>query len=308
MVLVSVGLASHHFASLLLDVKDVEPSKRKMMKMATDYLRVYLQTLACVLFTTTVVAQDTEVSPWAGRQAQLNKVEKMFGDPPGMTRIDKVSRVWADRKTQRVVVDGYIALRKGQLEMLACPVGTKEHESIIAVFSKAQIVHAALLAIGAKPGKPVSWEPKYQPPTGSEIQVFVLWTDEQGKKKSTDARKWVHEVGTKDGILQTNFIFAGSQMWKDPDTGEESYQAESGDLICVSNFQTATLDIPMESSKVNAGLMFAAASDSIPPTGTPVRLVLQLVNEGQKKSVNIDKSALQDISGDPNSNPKAVPR
>ncbi len=71
-------------------------------------------------------------------------------------------------------------------------------------------------------------------------------------------------------------------MWKDPDTGEERYLAESGDLICVSNFSTATLDVPLNSSQANSGLMFAAMTDAIPPEGTPVRLVLQLVDDKKK--------------------------
>ncbi len=41
--------------------------------------------------------------------------------------------------------------------------------------------------------------------------------------------------------------------------------AESGDLICVSNFTTAMLDIPIESSQSNEGLMFEASTGKIPP-------------------------------------------
>ena len=271
---------------------------------------IYLQSLVAVFFASCVVSstfyaspayahesgasgssaatsaeQEKEPSPWAGREKLLEKVEKTFGDPPGMTRLDKQSRVWVDRKAKRVVVDGYIALRAGQLEMLACPSGTKEHESVVAVFAKAQVVHAGLLAIGGKVGKPVVWEPNYQPPTGSEVQVIALWKDADGKKHNIDTRKWVHELGTEKGTLSTNFVFAGSRMWKDPDTGEERYLAESGDLICVSNFATATLDVPLESSQVNSGLMFAAMTDAIPPEGTPIRLVLQLI-DGKKPSAD----------------------
>ncbi len=194
-----------------------------------------------------------------------------------MVRLDPKHRIWADKKKKRLVVDGYVALRAGQLEMLACIVGTKEHESVVAVFSQAKLMHAGLLAIGAKKGKPVQWEPKYVPPTGSEIQVIALWKDEQGKRRNIDARQWVRQVGTEKDVLDTNFVFAGSMMWKDPDTGQERYLAESGDLICVSNFSTATLDVPMESSQVNSGLMFAAFTDRIPERDTPIRLVLRLV-------------------------------
>lgn len=279
-----------------------------MIEMNKKLALVYLQTVATLVLTSYSYAQDAEPSPWAGREKLLSKVEKMFGDPPGMTRLDKQSRVWADRKSGRVVVDGYIALRAGQLEMLACPVGTKEHESVVAVFAKAQIVHAGLLAIGAKSGTPVTWEPKYTPPTGSEIQVLALWKDADGKKHNIDTRKWVHELGTAKGTLRTNFIFAGSKMWKDPDTGEERYLAESGDLICVSNFATATLDVPLNSSQANSGLMFAAMTDDIPPEGTPIRLVLQLV-DGKKppadKTANADaEKALLDVASEPKPTPK----
>ncbi len=230
-------------------------------------------------------------SQWEGREGQLKAVEKTFGEPPGMVRLDPQSRIWADKKHRRVVVDGYIALRNGQLEMLACLVGTKEHESIVAVFSKAQLVHAGLLAVGAKKGKPVKWEPEYTPPSGSEIQVFALWKDKDGKKQSIDARKWVRQIGTEDMELETNFVFAGSMMWKDPDTGEERYMAESGDLICVSNFSTATLDVPLESTKVNSGLMFATFPDRIPERGAPVRLILQLVDPKLTAAVTDRKPA-----------------
>lgn len=267
---------------------------------------VYLQTVATLIITTCLYAQNSEPSPWAGKEKLLGKVEKMFGDPPGMTRLDKQSRVWADRKAGRVVVDGYIALRAGQLEMLACPVGTKEHESVVAVFAKAQVVHAGLLAIGAKSGTPVTWEPKYQAPTGSEIQVFALWKDAAGKKHNIDTRKWVHELGTAKGTLGTNFIFAGSKMWKDPDTGEERYLAESGDLICVSNFATATLDVPLNSSQANSGLMFAAMTDDIPPEGTPIRLVLQLVDGKKKPADPVAKDEAEKSLFDVASEPKTT--
>ncbi len=156
-----------------------------MNEMISKHLKLYLQTAAFVIFATALTAQEKEPSPWLGKEKQLEKVEKMFGEPPNMTRIAKESRVWADRKAKRVVVDGYIALRAGQLEMLACPSGTKEHESVVAVFAKAQIVHAALLAIGGKAGTRVAWEPNYQPPTGSEVQVIALWKDADGKNKTS---------------------------------------------------------------------------------------------------------------------------
>lgn len=214
---------------------------------------------------------------WEGREELLKDIEKAFGPPPGMVRLSKTERVWADPKKKRVIVDGYVCLKTGQLEMFACLVGTKEHESVVSVFAKAQTVHAGLLAVGGKKGTSVKWEPKYTPPTGSEIRIVALWTDEEGERHTEDARRWIRKLGSDDH-LELNFVFAGSSLWKDPETGKEKYLAEGGDLICVSNFSTATLDIPMKSSQVNEGLMFAAFTDRIPKVKTPVRLVLQVVD------------------------------
>lgn len=255
---------------------------------------------------------DSSHAQWEGREALLREVEKTFGDPPGMTRLDPNSRVWADKKNRRVVVDGYIAIDNGQLEMLACIVGTKEHESVVAVFSRAQFIHAGLLAVGAKVGKPVAWEPEYQPPTGSEIQVLALWRDKDGSKKNIDTRQWVREVGTEDKVLSVNYVFAGSQMWKDPDSGEERYLAESGDLVCVSNFSTATLDVPMNSSQANSGLMFAAFTERIPPRDTPVRLVLQVVDPKPSptapEKTSGEAATKQAVTGDLSSEPATAPK
>lgn len=194
--------------------------------------------------------------------------------PEGATAMPEPNLVWIDPKQGIVMVDGYISLQDGMLEMFACPVGTKEHESIVAVESSAQVVHAALLAVGAKAGTPVQFDPEFKPPTGTEIEIEVRWQDEAGEWQSTDARQWITDIKTEQPMAHP-WVFAGSEFYQDEETGDEYYLAEMGDFICVSNFSTATLDIPVESSQVNEGLLFEANAAKIPPLGTPVRLVLK---------------------------------
>ena len=215
-------------------------------------------------------AADTAAAP----RADQNEEPPRLPPPLGAQAMPKPHRVWVDKQQGTVIVDGYISLREGMLEMFACPQGTKEHESVVSVYSRAQVVHAALLAVGAKTGQPVKWDPEFAPPTGTEIIIEAQWQDGAGKWQKISARQWVKDVKT-DKLMQTNWVFAGSGFWKNEETGEEFYQAESGDFICVSNFSTATLDIPTESSQVNDGLMFEANTEKIPPLGTPVRLVLK---------------------------------
>lgn len=193
--------------------------------------------------------------------------------PKGMVRLSKEHAVWMDPKRKLVVVDGVVVLREGQLEMFACPKGTKEHESIVAVDSKAWLIHAALLAVGAQAGKPVQYDPEYAPAKGPEVEISVLWKDADGKKHRARAQDWVRYEKTGEA-MPFPWVFGGSSFWVDPQSGERHYQAEAGDLICLSNFTTAMLDVPVESSDAAAEILFTAFTEKIPAKGTKVRLVL----------------------------------
>lgn len=188
-------------------------------------------------------------------------------------RVTKDYEVWVNLATKQVLVGGRICLREGMLEMFACPQGTKEHESIVSVHSPARYVHAALVAIGARPGPPVRFEPTYQPAQGTEIRVEVLWRDRDGTEHSARAQDWVKQVKTGQALAYP-WVFAGSGFWTDPDGKEQFYYGDGGELICVSNFSTATLDLPVESSAANEALLFGAYTERIPPRDTPVMLRL----------------------------------
>jgi hypothetical protein len=195
-------------------------------------------------------------------------------EPKGAKRLSPDYDVWIDPKEKAVMIDGQISLREGMLEMFACTRNTKEHESIVSANTKAYLVHAALLTLGAEPGRPVQFVPKYRPPTGTEIEVLVHWVDERGKVRTARAQEWVKDFRTSKAMTHP-FVFAGSSFWTDEETGKKYYQAEGGDFICVSNFGTAMLDIPVESSQANTELAFEAFTEHIPPLGAPVRLILK---------------------------------
>jgi len=191
--------------------------------------------------------------------------------PEGLVKLSETGDVWLDTKRKAVVVDGQVCLREGQLEMFACPKGTKEHESIVSLNCKSEEVHAGLLAVGAKPGRPVRFDPNYQAATGQIIDIYVLWKDPQGAKHQVRAQEWIKNAKTGKA-LSYDWVFAGSGFWKDQETGKEHYRANGGELVCVSNFPNATLDLPVESSEANAELLFSAFADRIPERGTKVRL------------------------------------
>ncbi len=199
--------------------------------------------------------------------------EPAKADNSGLKKITKDHDVYLDLKRKAVVIDGEVCLREGQLEMFACPKGTKEHESVVSLNCTAEQAHAALLAVGAAPGTTVMFNPEYKPATGPIIDVWVLWLGEKGEKHKVRAQEWVKNAKTEKE-MSFDWVFAGSGFWTDEDTGKVHYMANSGDLICVSNFNTATLDLPVESSQANASLLFTAFTERIPPRGTKIRVVM----------------------------------
>jgi hypothetical protein len=166
--------------------------------------------------------------------------------------------------------------------MFACLTGTKEHESVVAVDTPAYAIHAALTAVGAKAGSPVQFRPEFRAASGTPIDITVIWRDDKKETRTADAKQWVRDLrGQKP--LAYDWIFAGSRFFTD-DQGKQHYEAEGGDLICVSNFPDAMLDLPVESSQATSDLLFEAFTEHIPPVGTKVRLVLtpRLDKDGAK--------------------------
>ena len=195
--------------------------------------------------------------------------------PDGAKQLDPEQPLWVDTKQSQVILNAKVVLREGVLEMFACTEGTKEHESVISVEPKAFLIHTALLAIGAEPGQPVQFEPRFIPPSGDQIKITLNWIDDKGKRQTATAQEWVRKVKTKKQ-MQLPFVFAGSGFYTVPDTGRQRYLAEKGDLFCVSNFGSAMLDVPIESTQSNEGLLFEPFTERVPKLNTPLQVVLSV--------------------------------
>ena len=213
---------------------------------------------------------------WKSKPELQKLISDRFEDPKEGKPLHRENRIWINRDEQFVILDGYVVQRNVPLELFACPAETKDHESIVAVFSRAQLVHAGLLAISAQPGSTATFEP-FKPAHGTTIRVYVLWLDDEGKTKGTLAQNWIRKSGTKTSMVW-DWVFAGSKIYKD-DEGKEHYLGDSGELISVSNFVTSTMDVAVQSEQSNSSLVFEAFTERIPPKFTPVRLVLTLSDE-----------------------------
>ncbi len=180
--------------------------------------------------------------------------------------------LWFDRKANRLILRARVVLREGVLEHLMCLKGTKEHEAILATDAIANRIHAGLLLTGARPGHPVRFEPKFEPPAGSPIALEVSWRQD-GKTQKADARQWVRDDKVKVP-LAIDWVFAGSYLFEDNVTKKTHYAADDGDMITVANFGSAILDLPIASSASDAERVYVANTSQIPPLGTEVFLSL----------------------------------
>jgi hypothetical protein len=182
-------------------------------------------------------------------------------------------------KHRRVLVQASVCLRVGQLEQFLCRKGTKEHEATLAADVDARDIHRALLLAGGREGKPVQYAPKYRPATGQKIRVTVEY-EEKGKKVSVPAQKWIKNVKTGKE-LDSDWVFAGSRLVPNRlDRNQpKMYLANDGDVICVSNFETALLDLPIKSPKDTADLVFETFTERIPKLNTRVTVILEPIPE-----------------------------
>lgn len=180
---------------------------------------------------------------------------------------------------RRVLIPAQVVFREGLLELFMCRKFTKEHESIVAAEVDARDMHKALLAAGARAGHPVKFEPAYVPVDGSTVKVSIRYVKD-GKEITIKAQEWVRDIKTKKDMTH-DWVFGGSFFYPDPDDDAKApkkpklYAANSGDVICLSNFSTAMLDLPIKSSDANADLQFEANTEKIPPLGTKVTVILE---------------------------------
>jgi hypothetical protein len=205
--------------------------------------------------------------------------------PAKKTQLSRNVFLETQGEQRRVLINATVCRREDFLEQLLCRKMTKEHESILTADIDAKFVHAALLAAGAQPGKPVQFlpdQPRPKPPTGTAIKVWLEYKGKDGKTVRVRAQDWIRNVKTKK-TLDLDWVFAGSVLIPDPDKkGPPFYAANDGNVICVANFDTALLDLPIDSSRDADALLWEAHTERIPPLETPVTVILEPVRAKKK--------------------------
>jgi hypothetical protein len=233
-------------------------------------------------------SENGKDEPKPKSEATAKPDETAKGKPGEAKRVKAGKNVWLEvqGKQRRVIVEAAVCLREGMLEHLMTRGGIKAHEAILNAEVDARDIHKALILAGAKPGSTVKYteDGKIILPTGPRIKITLIYKDKDNNKTITvPAKEWVRDNQTKKNLTH-DWVFAGSQLFQNPLEPDKPplYGANGGDVICVSNFQEALLDLPINSSKNNAELEFEAFTERIPPLGTPVTVILEPLPDAKK--------------------------
>jgi hypothetical protein len=191
---------------------------------------------------------------------------------PATQPVGKLPHIAVDVKTREVRVDCEAVKADYPLEFLAVLSNTNEYEAVVRSDAKPSDLHLALLMIGLKPGQPVHYSEStkaWLPPTGPPVDIWFEY-QKDGKSIKVPAYRWMRDVKTKKQAPPMAWVFTGSRVMDD-----HNYAADAtGCLIGVINNEYSVLDVPALKSRALEAREYERNPDLIPPTGTPVTMIL----------------------------------
>ena len=193
----------------------------------------------------------------------------------------KLPHVTFDVNKKQVRVECEALAVDAPLEFFLCRAGTAEHESVLRSKALPSHVHTALLAIGQKPGAPVTFveaTEKWLPPHGPPLHLTVEY-EKDGKTVSYPAYRLLHDIKTKKEPKAFTWVFTGSRVIKLD--GDSRYGADdTGYMVTLVNFDFAMIDIPELASSSNEQLEWVRNAELAPPKGAKVTLIIEPAGAG----------------------------
>jgi hypothetical protein len=209
----------------------------------------------------------------------------------------KLPGVTINRATREVRIDAEVCLQAGLLEYVVCRPDTFEHEAIFTAKAKPELVHAALLLCGLKPtpqlpGMSALWAEKAMKQKQSRVKIEVEWQEEGVQKRVNltsllrDRQDYteVAEAAApnkvkKETEVQDAWIFAGSFLHVNKQTGKQFYAANSSGILVGIWPDPSTViqyGAPNGDPYKSEHLGMEIHEDRVPKEGTKVKLVFSL--------------------------------
>ncbi|MCS7046845.1 MAG: YdjY domain-containing protein, partial [Gemmataceae bacterium] len=195
---------------------------------------------------------------------------------------DKSGGIKIDKEKRTVTIDAVVAPRKlphlkeiYPLEVIASwphPKGKKAHETIVTIDVMPSAVHAALVELGLKPGKPAMGGEKEEG-QGPEVNIYLDIVQPDGETKRVSIDKTMVSIANgKPFPKSVKWRFTGSVMTKpDPNKNEEVYGADTtGTLISIFPVTNQTVLQTSLSMQYEKFMKLETNPKVLPKEGTPV--------------------------------------
>jgi hypothetical protein len=191
-------------------------------------------------------------------------------DPP---KKGKLPHVEFDVEKKQVRVECEALNVNAPLEFFCCVTGTNEHESVLRTPAKPSDIQIGLLAVGLKPGEPVTYSEalnKWIAPHGPPLHMSVEF-EKDGKTVTYPANRWLRDVKSHKECPTFTWVFTGSRVMPDGKFAADV----TGYVASVVNFDLTLIDIPDLASSANESLEWERNPDLMPKTGTRVWMIIE---------------------------------
>ncbi len=171
------------------------------------------------------------------------------------------------------------------LEFVCVVAGTADHESLLRTNVSPSAVHAALLGLGMRPGRPLRFSDaarRWLPPAGPPLRIDVEWEDGDAIRRER-VGQLIRHVETGEPMPLQTFVFVGSRMYETVDGGGAYAADATGQLVALVNFESTVIDVDALASSDNATLQWEVNPTVTPPAGTPVTLILSPIAGGAER-------------------------
>jgi undecaprenyl-diphosphatase len=228
--------------------------------------------------------RDREFAEERARVMALIEEEHNFvplvDEPDKLISVHQPDNIWVTPDMKSVVLTGRVIRQEDRyLEYLACRVGSHEHESILSVRVPPYFIHAALLVVNARQGKPMQTSPVFVPATGDKIDITLRWKDESGKQHECPAQDWIWDKSVSRAEakkpMTAHWVFAGSREVRDEEGITHYLANESGELFGFAHpGRYPILDVPVANSTEDTQHQFGYFTERIPPRDTLITIIL----------------------------------
>ena len=181
-----------------------------------------------------------------------------------------VGLVTLDKTNRTVSFPASVNLREETIEYVVVHKTGKAHESLFRTDARPQDIHVALLLLGAKPAMTNAFgEDGRARPRGESVDIEVSWTN-QGARFRGPVEDLVLNKEATNALPRGAWIYNGSNF------SEGMFTAERDGSIVSTHIDPDALINNPRPGRENDDL-YQPNTDKLPPIGTPVEIVIQLV-------------------------------